>query len=124
MPDITWRDDHIEVKPPKRTKKLTGTRFASIFGLNPYSTPFEIWCAVTKTYEKPFEDTIYTIAGKTIEPKQAEFMRDTYMFDNLITPTDKYGADYFNKTFGDFFGDWDVFGGMWDYLLVDNHKEI
>ena len=121
MPDIIWKDDHIEVKPPKRTKKLTGTRFASIFGLNPYSTPFEIWCAVTKTYEPPFEDTIYTIAGKTIEPKQAEFMKDVYMFDNLVTPTEKFGPDYFNKTYGDFFHEWDVFGGMWDYLLVDKN---
>lgn len=121
MPDITWKDHHIEIKPPKRTKKLTGTRFASIFGLNPYVTPFETWCAVTKTYEKPFEDTIYTIAGKTIEPKQAAFMVDTYLMDNLKTPTDIFGEDYFNRTFGDFFHDTDVFGGMWDYLLMDEN---
>jgi predicted phage-related endonuclease len=38
---------------------------------------------------------------------------------NLKTPTDIYGADYFKKTWGDFFHDWDVLGGMWDSLLVD-----
>lgn len=38
---------------------------------------------------------------------------------NLITPTDVYGEDYFKKTWGDFFRDTPIFGGMWDYLLVD-----
>lgn len=66
---MEWLDGNkIQIIPPKRPKKLTGTRFATILGLNPWSTPFEIWCEVTRTYQKPFEDTIYTIAGKTIEP--------------------------------------------------------
>lgn len=118
--DIKWVDGHIEIKPPKHPKKLTGTRFASIMGLNPWSTPFEIWCAVTRTWEKPFEDTIYTAAGKVIEPKQAEYMRTAYVMDNLRTPTDVWGPDYFKKTFGDFFPDIQILGGAWDYLLVDD----
>ena len=121
MSDITWASNHIEITPPKKTKKLTGTRFASIFGLNPWSTDFEIWCAVTKTWEAPFEDTIYTIAGKTIEPKQIEYMRTAYGMYNLKTPTDIYGADYFKKTWGDFFHDTPTLGGMWDSLLVDEN---
>ena len=117
---MEWLDGNkIQIVPPKRPKKLTGTRFATILGLNPWSTPFEIWCEVTKTYQKPFEDTIYTIAGKTIEPKQAEYMKDAYFMSNLVTPTDVFGKDYFNKTFGDFFRDKPVLGGMWDYLLYD-----
>ena len=74
-----------------------------------------MWCAITKTYEKPFEDTIYTIAGKTIEPKQAAYMKKSYAMD-IITPTDIWGKDYFNKTWGDFFPDSPHLGGMWDYL--------
>lgn len=120
MANITWDEGYIRVPPPKRTKKITGTRFASILGLNAWSTPFEMWCEITKTYQKPFEDTIYTIAGKTIEPKQIEYMRKSYGMSNLRTPTDIYGADYFKKTYGDFFGDNEIFGGMWDSLLVDN----
>lgn len=107
----------IQIIPPKRPKKLTGTRFATILGLNPWSTPFEIWCEVTRTYQKPFEDTIYTIAGKTIEPKQAEYMKQTYFMSNLVTPTDIWGKDYFRQTYGDFFRESPVLGGMWDYLL-------
>jgi predicted phage-related endonuclease len=119
MSDIKWVGNHIEIAPPKKTKKLTGTRFASIFGLNPWSTDFEIWCAVTKTWEKPFEDTVYTIAGKTIEPKQIEYMRNAYGMYNLKNPTDIYGEDYFKKTWGDFFHENKTLGGMWDSLLVD-----
>lgn len=120
MSTLKWVDNHIEITPPKRPKKITGTRFAAIRGLNKWSTPFETWCAITRTYEEPFEDTIYTIAGKMIEPKQAEYMKRAYAMYNLVTPTDVYGKDYFKKTKGDFFPDSPVFGGMWDYLLVDD----
>lgn len=121
---MKWLDSkQIQITPPKRTKKVTGTRFATVLGLNPWSTPFEMWCAITKTYEKPFEDTIYTIAGKTIEPKQAEYMKKSYGMD-LITPTDRYGQDYFNKTWGDFFPENPYFGGMWDYLGVDENGTV
>lgn len=121
---MKWLDSNqIQITPPKRTKKVTGTRFATILGLNPWSTPFEMWCAITKTYEKPFEDTIYTVAGKTIEPKQAEYMKKSYGMD-LITPADRYGEDYFNKTWGDFFPENPILGGMWDYLEVDENGTV
>lgn len=116
MSAIKWLEgNRIQIAPPKKTKKITGTRFATILGLNPWSTAFEMWCAITKTYEKPFEETIYTIAGKTIEPKQAAYMKKSYAMD-IITPTDIWGKDYFNKTWGDFFPDSPHLGGMWDYL--------
>ena len=118
---MQWIDRHIEVAPHKKPKKITATRFATILGLNPWSSEFEVWCEITKTYQKPFEDTIYTIAGKTIEPKQIDYMRKAYGMYNLKTPTDIYGADYFKKTWGDFFHDTRVLGGMWDSLLVDEN---
>ncbi len=121
MSDVKWVGNHIEITPPKKTKKLTGTRFASIFGLNPWSSEFEIWCAVTKTWEKPFEDTIYTAAGKVIEGLQIDYMRKSYGMFNLRTPTDVYGEDYFRKTWGDFFRDTPILGGLWDSLLVDEN---
>lgn len=117
---MEWKDTILKVEPPKRPKKITATRLATILGFNPWSTPFEMWCEITKTYQKPFEDTIYTIAGKTIEPKQIDYMRKAYAMSNLRTPTDIYGKDYFNKTWGDFFHDTPIFGGMWDSLLVDD----
>ena len=118
---MKWINSHLEVDPPKKPKKITATRFATILGLNPWSTEFEMWCEITKTYSKPFEDTIYTTAGKTIEPKQIAYMRRAYGMYNLKTPTDIYGADYFKKTWGDFFHDIPVLGGMWDSRLDDEN---
>ena len=124
MSKIEWIEgNRIKVDPPKKTKKITGTRFATILGLNPWSTAFEMWCAITKTYEKPFEDTVYTLAGKAIEPKQAEYMRKSYGMD-IIAPTDKYGNDYFSKTYGDFYPENKHLGGMWDYLGIDENGEV
>jgi predicted phage-related endonuclease len=117
---LKWNDDNtITVPAPKKPKKVTGTRLAAVMDLNKWSSPFEAWCAITRTYEKPFEDTIYTIAGKTIEPKQAEYMKDKYFWKSFLTPTDKYGKDYFRKTWGDFFPEDPIYGGMWDYLFTD-----
>ena len=117
MADIKWLEgNRIQIAPPKKTKKITGTRFATILGLNPWSTAFEMWCAITKTYEKPFEDTIYTVVGKTIEPKQARYMEQSYGMD-IVRPSDVWGEDYFNKTWGDFFPESKHLGGMWDYLM-------
>ena len=117
---MKWNDDQtITITPPKNPKKITGTRFAAILGKNRWTSPFNAWCAITRTYEEPFADTIYTIAGKAIEPKQAEYMREAYFWKKLVTPTDKYGPDYFRKMRGDFFPESPIFGGMWDYLFVD-----
>lgn len=117
---MEWLDNNcLKIVPPKKPKKITGTRFAAIMGKNTWNTPFKTWCEITRTYEEPFEDTIYTIAGKVIEPKQAEYMRRAYFMTGLKTPTDIFGENYFQKTFGDFFKESPIFGGMWDYLLYD-----
>ena len=123
MKRIEWFKDCIKIEPPKATKKVTGTRFGAVLGLNPWVSQFETWCAITKTYEEPFEDTKYTLAGKAIEPKQAEYVEKSIGLE-LISPTDKYGKNYFNKTHGDFFHDNAIFGGMWDFLSVDDNGNV
>lgn len=115
--------NRLKVDPPKKPKKLTATRFATILGLNAWSTPFSAWCEITRTYEEPFEDTIYTIAGKVIEPKICDYLRNTY-FMEIKSPTDVYGSDYFKKTWGDFFPDVKALGGMWDFLGDDFVVEV
>lgn len=113
----------LKIVPPARCKKVTGTRFASILGLDKWNTDFKTWCAITRTYEDPFTDNIYTIAGKTIEPKIISYLNKFYFLDCVKSPTDIYGKDYFKKTYGDFFPDEPIFGGMWDALVYgENNK--
>lgn len=113
----------VKVDPPKRPKKLTATRFATIMNLNAWQTPFSAWCEMTRTYEDPFSDSIYTVAGKVIEPKICEYLRSRYFMD-IKSPTDVYGKDYFKKTWGDFFPDSEALGGMWDFLGDDFVVEV
>lgn len=124
MNSFKFVDDHVELETvPKKFKKLTATRFATVMGLNAWSTPFEAWCEITRTWEKPFEETIYTKAGKVIEPKVIEYLKNV-MFMDIKSPTEVYGADYFKKTWGDFFPDQKELGGMWDALGDDFIVEI
>lgn len=119
---MEWLDgNRIKINPPKRPKRITGTRFASILGLDRWNTPFKTWCAITRTYEEPFVENEYTRAGKAIEPKVIEYLRKAYFMD-IKTPEDIYGKDYFKKTWGNFFPDVDIFGGMWDALYYENGK--
>lgn len=123
MSNYRFVGNHIECDPPKRPKKLTATRFATILGLNTWASSFEAWCAMTRVYEAPFEDTIYTAAGKVIEPKIIKYLQDRYFMD-IKSPTDVYGQDYFKKTWGDFFPNSEALGGMWDALGDDFVVEI
>lgn len=123
MPEYKFVDQHIELaNPPAKPKKLTATRFASVLGLNAWNTPFQIWAQVTRTWDKPFEETIYTHAGKIIEPKIDAYLRDK-MFLDVTTPEQVYGENFFKKTWGDFFQDKPILGGMWDALGYDDEKD-
>ena len=121
MKDIKWNGSTISVEPTKKPKKITGTHFPTIVGVNPFSTDFEVWCRCTRTYEIPFEGNKYTNAGQIIEPKVFDFLRKSMGFgDRVITPEDVYGKDHFKKTWGDFYPTQPVFGGMWDALIYDD----
>lgn len=122
MKDIKWNGSTISVEPTKKPKKITGTHFPTIVGVNPFSSPFEVWCRCTRTYEIPFEGNKYTNAGQIIEPKVFDFLRKSMGFgDRVVTPEDVYGKDHFKKTWGDFYPTQPIFGGMWDALIKDEN---
>jgi len=119
---MEWLDtNQIKIDPPKNPKRITGTRLASILGLDKWNTEFKTWCAITKVYEEPFVDNKYTIAGKIIESKIIDYLRNVYRMD-IKTPEDVYGKNYFEKTWGNFFPNVQVFGGMWDALYYEDEK--
>lgn len=122
MKNIKWASGYISTDVPAKPKKITGTYFPSILGFDPWKTPFEVWCRCTRTYEIPFEGNKYTNAGQIIEPKVFEFLRKSMGFgERVITPEDIYGKDHFKKTWGDFYPDTPIFGGMWDALIYDEN---
>ena len=122
MKQVTWNGSAISVEPPKKPKKITGTHLPTVLGVDPWKTPFEAWCRCTRTYEIPFEGNKYTNAGQIIEPKVFTFLRTSMGFGSrLVTPEGVYGKDHFKKTWGDFYPDTPVFGGMWDALIYDDN---
>ena len=124
MKRIQWLDNRIQVEPIKKNKKLTGTHFPTVIGVNPFATPFEAWCRCTRTFEIPFSGNKYTAAGQEIEPKVFEFLRKSMGFgDRLVTPTDVYGENHFQKTWGDFFPTREIFGGSWDALIREEGSD-
>ena len=117
---------HITLEtPPKRPKKITGTRFATILGLNPWSTPFEAWCDMTGTYKEPFEDNKYTLAGKAIEPLVIDYINRKYHYGKplLVDPERYFGKTKQQLRF-DHFPKEPIFGGMWDAKTADSVFEL
>ena len=115
---------HIELEqPPKQHKLLTGTRFASCLGLNPYSSPFQIWCECTKLVTPPYEETMYTKAGRIIEPLQREYVSKT--FPNIKGPEEYFGNAYEIYRWNFFDDKFKPYGGLWDAVSTkSNGKDI
>lgn len=112
--NIKFSDGRVYVDPPKRPKKITGTRFGAVLDANRWQSPFQAWCEITKAWVKPYESTIYTEAGKVIEDKQLTWFSRLV---KIVRPEEIYGKDFFDKTYGDFFHENPIFGGMWDSLV-------
>lgn len=109
---------HIVIEPPKRTKKITGHRFPSVLELNKYQTPFGAWCEITGLVTLPFEDNKYTIAGKTIEPKQIDYAKQK--FPNILSMEEYYGNSIDDYRYSNFKDLGRIFDGVRDFVSVKN----
>ena len=107
---------------PRSKLKVTGTRLAGILGLNKWNSPFQMWCEITKAARPPFEDTIYTLAGKAIEPKQIAYTKEV-ISENILSPEEFFGNRYEQMRF-DFYPEEKIFGGMWDSKLVRKSGKV
>ena len=108
----------ILTEPPKQKLRITGHRFASVLGLNQYQSPFGSWCEITKLVKLPFEDNKYTIAGKTIEPKLINVVREK--FPNCMSIEEYYGNSIEKYRWNNFVDDSNIFGGVMDAVATKN----
>lgn len=117
---------YIEIKPPlKKTKKITASRLGTVLGMNDWQSPFQGWCDMTKVYKDPFVESKYTRAGIAIEPIIIKYMneqfdgavRSTSEYYGVKDPARSYGYDFFKK-------ESDIFGGMWDAVIVNDKEDI
>ncbi len=103
-------------EPPKQKLRITGHRIASVLGLNPYQSEFGAWAEITKLVKLPFEDNKYTIAGKAIEPKLINFVREK--FPNVMSIEEYYGNNIDKYKWNNFVEDSDIFGGIIDCVAT------
>lgn len=103
-------------EPPKQRLRITGHRFASVLGLNKYQSPFGAWAEITKLVKLPFEDNKYTLAGKAIEPKLIDFVRE--QFPNVMSIEEYYGNNIEKYRWNNFVEDSDIFGGIIDCVAT------
>lgn len=112
-------------KAPKHVKKITGTRFAAILGLNPWSTPFEVWCDMTGVYRIPFVGNRFTEAGTAIEPIVIGYLDRKYFFGRgLLKSADQWFGKSKDQLHYDHFPGEAVFGGMWDARTKNGVYEL
>ena len=115
--NYTINKNNVTLEKMGKPKKITGTRFASILGLNAWNTPFSAWCDMTKLYKEPFEDTKYTIAGKVIEPIILRYLNEHVYHAKVVDPETYFGKSYIKRKY-DFYPEEPIFGGMWDALVM------
>lgn len=100
----------LEGKEQLKQKKITGTRLATILGLNKFNSPFSAWAEMTGLY-KPVIPDKYLKVGQVLEKPIIQHIEDCYDFN--IHTFDK------NEIKFDNFKDNPIFGGMVDGIDID-----
>lgn len=95
----------LEGKEQLKQKKITGTRLATILGLNKFNSSFSAWAEMTGLY-KPVIPDKYLKVGQVLEKPIIKSIEDMYDFN--IHTFDK------NEIKFDNFKDNPIFGGMVD----------
>ena len=106
-------------EPPKKKLRISGHRLPTILGVNEYSTPFQAWCEITKLISKPFEENKYIIAGRILEPKLIDYVREK--FPNIKSMEEYYGNVIDVYRYNNFKDDSNIFGGVFDFVSTKNN---
>ncbi|WEK82969.1 MAG: YqaJ viral recombinase family protein [Mycoplasma sp.] len=87
-----------------RFKKITGTRFAAVLGLNKYSSPVQTWASIVGIYKEEM-DPVLAKVGNIIEPKIRAFVNQKTNNNFQSHDLKKIGYDAFKDP---------VYGGVPD----------
>lgn len=105
--DFFIENNHIKLskdylnRTSHKFKKITGTRLASVLGMDAYRSPLKIWTVITNLYEEFIEPTFAEV-GKIIESKILTYAREKLQHDYHSYDPVEHGWDLFksNKYFG------------------------
>lgn len=111
----------IVIEPPKQHKKITGHRLSGVLGLDPWTTPFQMWCEITKLVTPPFEENKYLAAGRAIEPKLIDYMRTK--LPNVKSIEEYYGNIFDEYRYDNFKGESKIMGGVIDAVSTLNDNQ-
>lgn len=117
FPVIDKEKQIVSLEGLEKSKKLTATRLSAVLGLDEYSTPFKMWAVISKMHQEDMRDNPYLLAGKLLEPRIIEFMKNQE--SGLMTPEEYYG-----KRSMDIYRDNKILGGVPDLFKVGENKEI
>lgn len=112
------RNSIILENPPKQRLRISGHRLSTVLGLNPYATPFMAWAEITKIVKVPFVENKYIIAGRTIEPKAINYVRNK--FPNIMSMEEYFGNTIDDYRYNNFKDDSNIFGGVFDFVSTKN----
>lgn len=105
--------DEYKATHSKKFKKITGSRFCNVLGLNPLSSSFKTWCQMVDIYYEPM-DEIMANAGNIIEPKLRTWIEENSNYKFTFYDPKKCGFDVFKDN--------PIFGGIPDGEPLINGK--
>lgn len=96
-------------------KKITGTKFAAVLGLNQYTSPAKVWASIVGIYKEEI-DPIYAKAGTIIEPIVRDFTGKNLNINFTSYDPAKIKWDVFNDN--------KIFGGIPDGEPINKSGEL
>lgn len=121
--EFSIKENHIETDKSVH-KKCTGTSLAGILGCSPFTSPFQIACALLGVCSEDLDGKFAVEFGKAHESTIISYLNETYTDEGLFIPAE----DVFEKREGDHdswesdFQD-DIFAGHVDGVVTSTNGE-
>ncbi len=98
-----------------KTKKITGSRLATVLGLDSFSSPVKAWAIMNNIYFETM-DSIYSDTGNVVEPKINKYVSD--LLDTKFKVYNPFEIKW------DAFPENKIFGGIPDGEPIDENNKF